>query len=373
MEKELVREKLRERTLSFYEDKKDIILEYCTGSGKTALSLHCIRSKDDGRGKILVTVPETNHIENFKEDVVKHGFGYMLDRMDIICYASLKKYCGGDYKYWIADEIHNCVSRARVDHASKIKAEYSVGLSATLDEDVKEALEEVRDFEIISYTYKEAVNDGLLPPVDTRVIRVRLDDTEKVWEYKFKNGVAKLTALEFYQQISKSVKYWADRYDGGKGEAWAKNKMLQAGSMRQRFLGEYKTKRAQQILDRMGDKRAIIFCASKDQAHRLGGEDAVSSDNSKKVNREIITSFNNGERNKLFAKGMLVEGMNLVNTPYCLMLALGNKELRAVQATGRILRDDNPCMIIVVVEGTVDEKFLMNSYNMDVLGEKLDY
>ena len=95
---EKAREKISREVLELYNNnnsKKSLLIELPTGSGKGKLVADCINHCKSDK-KWIILVPEIVQIENYKNDLKKHGLDYLLDTKieDIICYASVSKYEG---------------------------------------------------------------------------------------------------------------------------------------------------------------------------------------------------------------------------------------------------------------------------------------
>lgn len=375
-EKQLqARIKLSQEILKFQEGKKDVLLQLATSTGKSFNFLNIVASLNPE--SILFVVPQSTMIDNFVLDVKKLGFEWLLPKMQIICYASLKKYIGKSFTVIGLDEAHSLYSDTRMAIIGQINAEKRILLSATIDGTTKAKLDSGFNLHTFECGYEEGVRRGILPELEMEVYSIGLDDTEKKYLHKFKDQKSPilLTASQYYKVLDNKVKAasdkWKDREEFKGDPQWLFNRMLRAGGDRQAWLGEYKTEVLRQTIEELGSSRMLIFCASVDQAKRLGGELSVSSENTPSINRKIIHAFNRGETNRIFSKGMLIEGMNMENTPYAIVCGLGSKELKATQQIGRTLRHDSPKMIVLVVAGTVDEKFLENSFKVNIYGERL--
>ena len=111
------RDKIQKNALNFIaKDKyKHICLEYATGVGKSytmILILNYILSLNK-TFKVLLLEPELALIENIKKEFIKFDKENLLQNIDIICYASLKKIDEEKYDVIIADEAHHNFSELR--------------------------------------------------------------------------------------------------------------------------------------------------------------------------------------------------------------------------------------------------------------------
>lgn len=354
------REELSEEILFFAVEKKHMLLELPTGVGKTFNALNILKNKKLDK-PILVLVPERALIKNFKDDAIKLGFDSLIKGATVICYQSLKKHVDKEFSAVILDEAHRATSNLRIEYLQQIKFDYLIALSATVHDEVEEALKTLVNYEKFSLPLSDAIDRGLVPEPDFRVIEMELDD--KLFRNTFLYGKkpVKCTDKDYYQKISNSITYWKDRYDE-EGDEWLKTRMLREGSNRIKFLAEKKTEKIREILSGIPQNaKCIVFCGSVDQAIELGGKKTVSSRNKGKTNSTIIKEYNEGKTNRIFARDMLKEGMNLTDTKYGIIGHLNSKERNFIQMAGRLLRDDEPIVYILVFKGTVDERNFNNS------------
>lgn len=353
------REQLSKDILAWSKGKGHMALVLPTSTGKSFNSFNIINNTYNGGDTILAVFPETPLIESFKQDCIKLGFEHLLENMTLICYASLHKYVDQDWKYVILDEGHHGVSDIRSDLISKLRAKYFILLSATLSEDNEDILFGILPFEKFYLSVSKAIERGILPEPEIIVKQIELDDEIVRNEMKYGKNVIKMTDLEYYQALSKSVTYWREKYQK-EGQAFQRNKMLSEGSARARFLAKCKTDFARELIETLNE-RHIVFCGSLDQAKQLNGKQLVSSERSKKTNLKMIEDFNRGKTDSLFCKNMLREGINLVNCPVGIVIQLNNQEKDLIQQLGRCLRDSFPRLYILLVKDTVDDRFFNNS------------
>ena len=341
--------------------KDSILLELPTGTGKNYNSFSLLEEWNFDQPRILVVVPEIPLIDNYKKDAEDLGFGYLVRFMEVICYASLKNYQNSEWDVVILDEFHHVSSDKRLDYISSIKYERLIGLTATLSLDIRLKIQEVIKFQTFKLSVDDAINTGILPKPSIYILEFNLDDVKEEFEFKIGKSTIKCTARGYYNRMSENISYWSNRYQD-KREVFAKNKMLQLGGQRQRFIANQKNHLVQKVLNRVEGKGSIlVMCGSIDQAKKLGGKEVCSSRNTPQKNKEIIEKFNQGGIKRLFAKDMLKEGMNLRNCKYGLIIQLGNKDKDYIQMLGRLLRDNEPVQYIIHAVNTVDDRFISNS------------
>lgn len=116
-------------------------------------------------------------------------------------------------------------------------------------------------------------------------------------------------------------------------------------------------------------KRFLCFAGSVAQIKELGGDSAIHSKLTKKIQQQLLDDFNNKVINHLFAVGMLKEGMNLPDLQVGLIIQLDGNERDFVQKMGRLLRADKPDIYIFYFQDTRDEVYLSRA--MEGLDEEL--
>lgn len=378
--------KLQKEAVSILKENKRVVLQWCTGLGKSKVAIDSINrlTKENKDLKILLVVAETAHKSNWEKEFKK----WKLKPCNIIveCYASLRKYTDTTWDFIIFDEAHHLGSNLRIEAILTMKAEYILMLSATFPVMLLGLVNEAfGNFVILKVTLKEAIEQKLLPKPKIFLIPLTLNSTDtsytiteewgnkdirqlykcsfnQRWEYlsnrsKYPNVTLEIscTQLQKYEYLTNQFEYWRSRFLRARQE-FAKNKWLQAGSKRKRFLGECKIKEVYSLLPKLHKKRFICFCSSIEQAKLLGGKNAIHSQRDDTLN--VIEAFNNKKINNLFAVGMLQEGQNLTDIEAGIIVQLDGQERSFVQKFGRTLRADSPLQFIFYYKGTRDEEYL---------------
>lgn len=336
---------------------------------------------------ILLVVAEIAHKDNWRKELEKWG-GISNSSIRVECYASLKKLSDTQWDYIIFDEGHHLASDLRVEILRSIKAENIIILSATFPDNLRWNIESIfGNFVVSSITLSEAIDSGILPRPKIFLIPMKLDNNNynctiieewgnkedrkiykcnyyERWEYlknkkKYPNVRLEIscTQSQKYEYLTSQFEYWKRQFFRTRQE-YIKNKWLQVGSKRKRFLGECKTKDVKALLNKVKDKRFICFCASIEQAKLLGSNNAIHSE--RKDSLSIIDDFNNKKINSLFAVGMLQEGQNLNDIQIGVIVQLDGAERAFIQKFGRVLRADSPIQFIFYYENTRDSEYLEN-------------
>lgn len=389
----MTKEELQERCVSLISKNNRVALQWCTSLGKSkgaivmANYLADKALQEHNRPlKVLLVVAETAHKSNWKEEFDK----WKLKVNDVVieCYASLKKYKNSSWDLIIFDEAHHLGSDLRMEVLTEISAKNIILLSATLPDQVMQAVTEIfGNFLVSKITLKEAIEGGILPKPKIYLCPLTLNNSHynctiveewgkkdkrikykcsyyDRWEYiknksKYPNAILEIscTQQQKYDYLTNQFEYWRSQYFRMRQE-FVKNKWLQVGSKRKRFLGECKTNAARLLLYKLRNKRFICFCVNIEQAELLGGKNAIHS---KKDNSlDIIDNFNSKKINSLFAVGMLQEGQNLTDIEAGIIIQLDGQERAFVQKFGRSLRATDPIQFIFYYENTRDTEYLDN-------------
>ena len=389
----MTREELQVQSIALIKQNNRVALQWCTGLGKSKMAIdmanYLVDKEFEECGKsinVLLVVAETAHKSNWKMEFDK----WELKTNNIVmeCYASLKKYRNSCWDLIIFDEAHHLGSDLRMGVLSELHAKNIILLSATLSDQVMQAVTEVfGEFVTSKVTLKEAIEWSILPQPKVYLIPLTLDNTypnctiieewgkkekrvtykckfHERWEYlrnknKYPNVTLEIacTQQQKYDYLSDQFEYWRSQFFRTRQE-FIKNKWLQVGSKRKRFLGESKTNAIRLLLHKIQDKRFICFCTSIEQAELLGGKNAIHS---KKDNSfDIINDFNTKKIDNLFAVGMLQEGQNLTDIEAGVIVQLDGQERAFVQKFGRSLRATDPVQFIFYYKDTRDTEYLEN-------------
>lgn len=377
---------------------KRLVLKWGTSTGKSrvgVLAAQHIINNCRGTPKVLIMVAETSHKENWRQEFIKflgeEESEKILRYITFECYASIAKHKDSLWHLIIFDEAHHLKSELRQAVLETIGAEYVLALSATLPESVLNILSQTfGSFKQSNVTLQNAIDAGYIsePKIicialelerfkrnrtivfDWRTKKVRYrGELHDIWSnrWKYLKNKKKLqgftihlscTQKEEYEYIDEQFKYWKGVYLRNPGNEVLKNKWLQWGSKRKRFLGELKTGKALEIVERLRaeNKRFICFCSSIAQAQCLHDELSIHSHNP--LSLKIIDLFNKKEINELFAVGMLQEGQNLTDIQAGIIIQLDGEERGFIQKFGRTLRAESPVQYILYYKNTRDEEYL---------------
>lgn len=353
-----IKEIVNQEAVKLFKEHRHLIIEHPTSSGKGKRVAMCI-AECKSLKKWLILVPEIAQIENYKQDLIKHGYEWLLkDKIeDIICYASLKNYENVEFNLHL-NECHR-MSEFRTDVVQTICFDKVISDSATINEEVAERLWQIEPYHLYKITFEEAIQLKLIPQPIIYLLSIKLDNVNKVFKAKYGKKEVELTALEFYNKLSKDLIYWKDQWDKAH-LAWQKNKMLQIAMQRKRFLASQKTEKAKEIIEKLysQNKRFICFTGSVEQAKQLGGNKTISATIGKKENLQVIKDFNNFKTNSIYSCSMAIEGMNFTSMDCGIIVQLDREQRLPIQKIGRMMRSENPEVYIIYVKDSQDEKYL---------------
>ena len=341
-----------------------LLLEVATGFGKT---LSAILFIENNGGFWNIVVAETAHIKTWTDEFIKHGKEHLLPNVTIFCYASLHKHLNGNN--YVFDEVHHIFSIKRLALAKKIPFDKVIALSATINNFQKSKLTEaIGNYTTIRITLSDAINEGILSEPMVYFVGVNLDDNWPNCKYEFgKTKHIMLTEKGWYDKQDNYINALKEDYFSSYDTA-LKQRWLIAANKRKKFLSNVKTKYARILLQRLSNKRLILFAGSIAQAESLLPKCTIHSNNSKETNDSRFSNFISKAYNKIAAVGKLKEGVNLPELDCAVIVQLDNSVRYYTQILGRSLRSVSPVVYILYVKNTRDAEFTSNvleDFNMD--------
>jgi len=380
---------LQKKEFEALKGKNRVILKWATGCGKSKMAIDLINYAIGGIAhkpvSILFLVAEKAHIDNWKDEFEKWNLQKVGIEVNIICYASLKKVVNLSYDIIVMDEAHHVFTEKRLTALWSLskntsKDSYIFLLSATLPYSKQDEIEDIFGrFTISTVTLKEAIKKEILPDPTIYVIGMNMDNSKADQEIKVGKGsnlpevkwenrmgyitkkipcVIKCTQWQKYLHLTSTMDYWKGRYEFSRNE-FHHTMWVNGGSQRKRFLGECKTEAAKELLNHISKRRKLVcFCASVPQANEISSTNTISSKKTDKYNKAVINSFNKGHISRIYAVGMITEGMNLADIEAGIIIQLDGKERLFIQKVGRALRAKSPIVCIFYYKNTQDETYL---------------
>lgn len=385
-----IKSQLQEKEFAVLKDKHRVLLKWATGCGKSKMAIdlvnHAVSTIDKKLVKVLFVVAERAHIKNWQEEFDKWHLNTKKVSTDVCCYASLKKYKDFSYDIIVLDEAHHVFSEKRMAALEELKENlypnaYIYFLSATLSFNNQYRAEEIfGKFATSTVTLKKAIQKDILADPKIYIVALELDDSKvnqeilvnkadsdspKVsWEdrmkylTKKKPCIIQCTEKQKYIYYTNTMEYWKQRYERSKNQ-FQRNLWVNTGSKRKRFLGELKTEAVEQLLNIIPDNmKTVCFCTTISQAESFSANKTLSSKKSSKWNQAIIEDFNRGLIKRIYAIGMITEGMNLNGIKVGIITQLDGTERLFIQKQGRVMRSDDPVSFIFYYKNTQDENYL---------------
>lgn len=355
------KEIIQKQAVILSREHDNLLLSWATGTSKTKATIEIINNawKEYDMFSCIIILKETNHEQNWRDEFKKWNKEYLLDHILFFCYASLHKYLDYTVNVLVLDECH-ALSEMREDYLKTIKCDKIISLSATVEGQTKARIKAYKSgFYEYHIGLQDAIDLGILPEPTINVVYVDLNKEEKLYPWKSpKAKKAKsvvLTAKAYYERLEKKIDWYEKRFK--EDNEWAKNKWIQAMGQRKKFMAEAKTEATRKLLEILKNKRYICFTGSIKQADELGAEQAIHSKVFPALRDFLISSFNNGQIDHLFAVGMLRESMNLNDIQAGIIVQLDNQAGSFLQMAGRSMRAITPEIYVLVLRGTKDEDY----------------
>ena len=387
--KEESRQLIKFKCEELFDKGYNILLEHVTGAGKSLSAIN-LQARMDSK-KTFICVAEIAHIQNWKDEYIKHGYEHLLESTEIFCYASLKNYANKNADLLILDEIHHAFSQTRTFLLTSLRVKRVIGLSATLEDEHKYLFNDIfKNMAIYTITMEEAIEMEILPKPKVYLIALELDNSKKSETIEFKRGrnineihcdylqrntyiyaKNKYPTLNLIIHCTQQEKYDYIDAEYNRAAMYKRTGWLRYGGIRKRYLSDCKTEKIKELCERLqGDgKRFICFCGSIEQAEEISPRNSIHS---KKESNSILKRFNRKEINSIYAVKKLVEGVNLVDINSAIIGQLDGTERPFIQMTGRSLRADFPEVYVLYFTGTKDDDYLKNVTN-NISEEYVEY
>lgn len=383
----MTREEIRNDILSL--KSNCILAELPTSVGKSRVALDFMHDKEI-KGKILIVIPRLVLINNWKDEFVKWGYEPNLQQVTFSTYISLPKHTHEQFDLVIFDECHHLSERAR-EAAEEFNSKYYILLSATVGRNLKIDLKLLfPQLECYKISMREAIEGEILPDPKVFLIPLELNsslNTENLvinanakgkvltapFNYRFtarkdkKNKyIIPCTQQQYYQDISNTIDFYKRNYLSTNNKVMY-FKWQQKARERLVWLSGLKDNIILKILNQFKDKRTLTFCNGIEQTQVLG-EYCINSKN--KESAQYLQDFNDGKINHITACNMLNEGVNLKNCQIGIFVSINSSDIMVKQKNGRILRHEDPIIIIVFYKNTREEELVLEmikNYNPELI------
>lgn len=311
--------------------------------------------------EFLVVAPKKSIFFSWFDEMDKHGFTHLKDRVVVTTYLSLNKQ-SLDYDVIYLDECHSLLYSHEFWLSSY--GGLIVGLTGTPPRHKKSEKGEMVDkFCPIVYKYKidEAVEDKILN--DYRII-VHPVNLSKLNKYKVKTK----TKL-FFTSEDANYKYWSNMLF--KADSPASEQYFRIARMR--AIMEYPTKEEYALkLANSIEGKCIIFCNTQEQADRMCTHSYHANNPDSDENLQL---FKEGKIDRLSCVLQLSEGINIPHLKNAIIMHAYGNERKSSQRIGRVCRlspDELAHVHILMYPNTIDEKWVEKALE-DFDPEKITY
>ena len=359
-----------------------------TGAGKTRIALMSIKAllKKYPYFRILVVVPTTTLKTQWVQHIYNWGFDFNVD-IEVINTVIKHSYT---YDYLILDEIHRFNSEFFKQVFKCVKYKLILGLTATFERlDGKEKIAAQFCPVVDEITKMECLANGWISDYREYQVLIKVDDIQN---YKDMNKEF-IRYFEFFNYDFKKAQSCCGK-DGWKYKLQLRDEMYQGydedkkkeilqlitinsmGLMRimqkrKSFINNHpkKIEIARKIMDARKDCKIITFSNNVKMAEAIqNGENVYTGKLSKKRSDTMIEDFLAGRITQLNSCSKLDAGFDDPNVSVAIILGTDSSEIKAIQRRGRTVRaaeDKNAEIFYLVIEGTVEEKWVKNNHKKD--------
>lgn len=389
----MTREEYTQEIFELSDSHKALMLHLPTGFGKSKIAIDIIKRHFEDKileCKVLIVVPKLVLMDNWKTELQKWDFPQYIHVM-MTTYVSYPKHTNENWDMIILDEAHHfteaCEEATYDMHYDRVLA-----MSATIPKEprwrLKESFEGIYEYRVSA---REAINDEILPDPKILLIPMMLDNTRidqtivirkskpgqpvvlpfqqrgQRFHYPSKRVHITCTQQQYYNFISTEIDRKKEDYFRTQ-EVFRKNQWLMACKQRLDWMTTLKEDFVLDLLKMVEEYRTLTFCTFIEQTKKLGEYPINSED--KKKSAQNLKDFNEGRVNHIVAASILNEGVNLSNCQIGIYANIGSSKVVELQRLGRILRHENPLIIIPFFTGTREEELVDNmvqNYNPNLI------
>ena len=380
----MTREELTQEFLA--SSSKNFVLQLPTSYGKSKLALQKVNQWYAIDCSILIVIPRTILIENWKEEIRKWGYNKMFPNITFTTYVSLHKHCNVRWDAVILDEGHHTSQRC-MDILQGLQTNHIIVLSATLKKEHIGFFRSKYNPEIIQVKVKDAIDNEVLPDPQLILIPLILDnkvqnyyieknfkkgnttswitiDYGQKWKYRSYKGPLRIkcTQRQYYNEMSGLIDWYKER---GKHNAIMKNMWLHKAGERLKWLAKQKENTVKSILKELRNYRTLIFCPSIEDSLKVGSP-CINS----KIGTANLQLFNDKKIKHIAAVGMLDEGFNPVDCRIGIFYMINSSDRITLQRIGRVLRHKHPVLIFPYFKDTREQEIvdeITKDYNPELI------
>lgn len=329
--------------------------------------------------KAIVLVPTTQLQAQFRDEFSKWGYEHVLDRVDIVCYASAYKIENEHYDVVVCDEVHLGLSPEYRKFFENNTWDRLLCMTATPPEEI-----EYRDilYTLAPVCYRidldKCVELGLVSPYNIICKPIELTDVEKQ-EYDKANKtfvyakyiLGQFDAFDRARHIMGSGKHTASNQDKA-----AAAQFYRAIRGRKAVVDHADGKVAELqklVINNIGEKM-LVFGGSNEFTNKLADatetfSTVYHSGKTKKQKEQALKDFRSGDKPVLCSTKALNQGFDVADATMAVICGLTSKSLTMIQRVGRIVRFQEGKIgqiFILYVKDSQEEKWLKSSVkNLD--------
>lgn len=389
----MTREEYTQDILELSDSHKALMLHLPTGFGKSRIAIE-IAKKHFGEAimgcNMLIVVPKLVLIENWKEELKKWHFPQGIS-VTFTTYISYPKHTEEFWDMIILDEAHHFTENCE-EATYEMRYDRVLAMSATIPREprwrLKESFTGIYEYRVSA---RDAINDEILPDPKILLIPMMLDNTRidqtivirkskpgtpvelnfqqrgQRFHYPTKRVHIHCTQQQYYNFISNEIDRKKEDYFRTQ-EEFRKNQWLMGCKQRLDWMTTLKEDFVLELLKMLDDYRTLTFCTFIEQTKKLGEYPINSED--KKKSAQNLKDFNEGKVNHIVAASILNEGVNLSNCQIGIYANIGSSKVVELQRLGRILRHENPLIVIPFFTATREEEIvskMVENYNPNLI------
>ena len=352
-----------------------------TGFGKSRCGVIAAGKTLDAAdsARAIVLVPTTQLQAQFRDEFSKWDYEHVLDRVDIVCYASAYKIENEHYDIVVCDEVHLGLSPEYRKFFENNTWNRLLCMTATPPEEI-----EYRDilYKLAPVCYRidldKCVELGLVSPYKiickpielTTVEKQEYDKANKTFVYA-KYILGQFDAFDRARHIMGSGKHTASNQDKA-----AAAQFYRAIRARKAVVdhADGKIAELQKIVIKNIGEKILVFGGSNEFTNKLAdATDTFStvyhSGKTKKQKEQALKEFRSGDKPVLCSTKALNQGFDVADATMAVICGLTSKSLTMIQRVGRIVRYQEGKIgqiFILYVKDSQEEKWLKSSVkNLD--------
>lgn len=359
-----------------------------TGFGKTRTAFLAIFTllKQKPEYQVIVIVPTTTLKEQWIKQIDDQGLS--LNVRVYVINSAIKQPLECDLL--VIDEVHRIPSDSFENIFHSCKYKFILGLTATYERlDGKEYILDKYCPKCDEVALTECILNGWVSKYREYVVLITVDDIETYLAYN-KDFISHFEYFGFNWELAMKmvgpdgfrtrIQYRdllcqqspkLNKTQVLKDITYHATGFMRAIQQRKTFINNHprKIEIAKKILEARKHKKCIVFSGNTKMAESLGIENVYTGKTSKKRSKTMIEDFNAGKFNTLSTIKRANEGLDVKGLEVGIVIGTDSSKTSAKQRLGRVIRaeqyDKNAEFFTIVIQGTVEEKWLSKSREGD--------